>query len=169
MATKLRAATQALNFIIFIETLFDCPSASGLNLTASPFSRQGFGKEELSHLHLGFMKREQLLHVLNDMRCFGTLVFVLAALAAGSGPASAFRISDSNAPGPTEHQRRLRVADNQTQPYAMNYVDEAAQTLGVRDGRWEAFQPRSGAMPALKGGLDGGRPMLFLQWRPDNR
>ena len=115
------------------------------------------------------MKRERLLHVLNDMRCFGTLAFALAALVAGSASAWAFRVPDSNAPGPTEHQKRLRVADNQTQPYAMNYADEAAQTLGVRDGRWEAFRPRSGYMPTLKGGLDGGRPMLILQWRPDNR
>jgi hypothetical protein len=112
------------------------------------------------------MKREQLLHVLNDMRCSGTLAFAFVALAAGSVPAWGFRTPDVTAPPPTEHQRQLRFVDNQAQPYAMNYTDEAAQKLGVKDGRWEAFEPRSGDMPSLKGGLDGGRPMLFLQWRP---
>ena len=111
------------------------------------------------------MKREQLLHVLNDMRCFGTLAFAVAALAAGSGPVWAFRLP-GNEPLPTEHQKRLRFAENQPQPYAMNYADEAARTLGVREGKWEAFSPRSSDMPSVKGSMDSGRPMLILQWRP---
>ena len=164
MATRLRAATQAPNFMHFVETLFDCPSPA--TLTSSPPARQAFGIEELSNLPDGFMKREQLLHVLNDMRCFGTLALVFVALAAGSAPAMAFRTPDMVAPPPSEHLRQLRFVDNQTQPYAMNYTDEAARTLGVKDGRWEAFEPRSGDMPSVKGGLDGGRPMLILQWRP---
>ena len=112
------------------------------------------------------MKRERLLHVLNNMRCFGTLAFAVAALAAGSGPAWAFRLPDGNAAWPTEHQRQLRFAENRTQPYAMNYADQAAQSLGVREGKWEAFSPRSGDMPSVKGSMDSGRPMLILQWRP---
>jgi len=112
------------------------------------------------------MKREQLLHVLNDMHRSRTFAFAIVALAVGSVPALGFRTPDTNAPPPTEHQRQLRFVDNQTHPYAMNYTDEAAQTLGVREGRWEAFEPRSADLPSLKGGLDGGRPMLILQWRP---
>jgi hypothetical protein len=169
IATRLRAATQAPNFILFIETLFDRPSPTTLAL--SPATRQALGNEELSKPLDAFMKREQLLHVLNDMRrsgttCFAFVAFAFVALAAGSVPALGFRTPDSTAPWPTEHQRQLRVADSQAQPYAMNYTDEAAQALGVKDGRWEAFEPRSGDMPSLKGGLDGGRPMLILQWRP---
>jgi hypothetical protein len=87
-------------------------------------------------------------------------------LAAGSAPVWAFRTPDTSAAWPTEHQTQLRFAEAQTQRYAMNYTDEAAQKLGVRDGRWEAFEPRSGDMPSIKGGMDGGRPMLMLQWRP---
>jgi hypothetical protein len=147
----------------FIETLFDCPSPA--TLTPSPLTRQVFGKEELSKLRDAFMKREQLLHVLNDMRCFGTIAFAVVALAAGSVPALGFRTPDVTTPPPTEHLRQLRFVDNQTQPYAMNYTDEAARKLGVKDGHWEAFEPRSGDMPSLKGGLDSGRPMLILQWR----
>jgi hypothetical protein len=105
------------------------------------------------------------LHVLNDMHRFGTLVFAVAALAAGSSPAWAFRLPGNEA-WPTEHQKQLRFAENQPQPYAMNYADEAAQTLGVREGKWEAFTPRSSDMPSVKGSMDGGRPMLILQWRP---
>ena len=48
----------------------------------------------------------------------------------------------------------------------MNYTDQAAQTLGIQDGKWEAFSPVQPHMPSVNGGLDGGRPMLRLQWRP---
>ena len=112
------------------------------------------------------MKREWLLHVLNDMRCFGTLAFAVVAFAAGPGSAATFPIPDGTAAWPTEHQKALRYAETQPQPYAMNYADQAAETLGVRDGKWEAFTPRSSDMPSVKGSMDGGRPMLILQWRP---
>jgi hypothetical protein len=112
------------------------------------------------------MKREQLLHVLNDMRCFGTFAFALVALAAGSVSAATFRPPDGSTAWPTEHQKALRYAETQPQPYAMNYADQAAQTLGVREGKWEAFTPRSSDMPSVMGSLDSGRPMLILQWRP---
>ena len=110
------------------------------------------------------MKREWLLHVLNNMRLFGTLAFAFVAFAAGAASASPYRIP-GNVAWPTEHQRALRYAETQSQPYAMNYADEAAQRLGVKDGKWEAFTPRSGDMPSVKGSLDSGRPMLILQWR----
>jgi hypothetical protein len=49
----------------------------------------------------------------------------------------------------------------------MNYTDEAAQTLGVKDGKWEAFSTQSPdpLMPRFKGGIDSGRAMIGLQWR----
>ena len=55
-------------------------------------------------------------------------------------------------------------------PYAMNYTDEAAQTLGVRDGHMDLFTTRpasrDGLMPTISGGLGGEGAMLRLQWRP---
>jgi hypothetical protein len=97
------------------------------------------------------------------MRCFGTLAFAFLAVAAGPVPAWAFGALDSNSSG--QHQIELRYADSQPQPYAMNYVDEAARTLGIREGQWEAL-PRSSNMPSLMGSIKSGRPMLILQWRP---
>ena len=111
------------------------------------------------------MKREWLLHVLNYMRLFGTLAFAFVAFAAGAAAASPYHLP-GNAAWPTEHQKALRYAETQSRPYAMNYADEAAQRLGVKEGKWEAFTPRSGNMPSVKGSLDSGRPMLILQWRP---
>ena len=113
-----------------------------------------------------FMKREWLLHVLNDMRLFGTLAFAFAVAAAGAASASPYRLPDGSTPWPTDHQKALRVAETDPQPYAMNHAEEAAQSLGVKEGKWEAFTPRSSDMPSVKGSLDGGRPMLILQWRP---
>ena len=97
------------------------------------------------------------------MRCFGTFAFVLLAACSAS---AATVIPDGSTPWPTEHQKALRYAEAQPQPYAMNYADQAAQTLGVREGKWEAFTPRSSDMPSVKGSMDSGRPMLILQWRP---
>ena len=107
------------------------------------------------------------MHVLKEMRHFGTLALALAALTAGSGSAWAFRLPNINAVPLTEHQLQLRDAENRRQPYAMNYSDEAAQTLGVQSGKWEAFstQPRNSLMPSFRGGIDGGRAMIGLQWR----
>ena len=55
-------------------------------------------------------------------------------------------------------------------PYAMNYTDEAARTLGVRDGHMDLFSshpaPNDPLMPAVSGGLGGDGAMFKLQWRP---
>jgi hypothetical protein len=102
------------------------------------------------------------LQVLNGMRCFGTLAFAFLAVAAGPAPAWAFGALGSNWPAP--HQIELSYAAPPR--YAMNYVDEAAQTLGIHEGQWEAFAPRSSNMPSLMGSMKSGRPMLILQWRP---
>ena len=49
----------------------------------------------------------------------------------------------------------------------MNWSDEAAQSLGVRDGKWEAFSttPSSRLEPSVSAGADAGGAMLKLQWR----
>ena len=113
------------------------------------------------------MNQEQVLHVLKDMRRFGTLALAFAALAAGSQAGWAFRLPDSNPIPLTEHQKQLRAAETETQPYAMSYSEEAARSLGVRSGRWDAFstQSRDPFMPSLRGGIDQGRAMIGLQWR----
>ena len=96
-----------------------------------------------------------------------TLACAVIALMAGSAPALAF--VPTNAPLPvTQHQMDLRYGDSQNQPYAMSYTDEAAQQLGVHDGRWEAFATHSSdpLVPSFKGGVDNGSAMLKLQWTP---
>jgi hypothetical protein len=102
------------------------------------------------------------------MRAMTVLAVATLALIAGSAPAWAFRAPDSNAAWPTEHQLEQRYSDQPVQPYAMNYTDEAAQRLGVQDGKWEAFATHSSdpLMPSLRGGIDNGGAMIRLQWTP---
>lgn len=100
------------------------------------------------------------------MRCSVFLAAAIPALIAGSASAWAFPGPEINKPWPTEHQQELRTLASQPSPYAMNYTDEAAQTLGMKDGKWEAFTPVNPLMPRVHGGLDGGRPMVRLQWQP---
>jgi hypothetical protein len=94
-------------------------------------------------------------------------VAALVALAlVKAAPAFAFRVPDPYAPLPTPHQQEVRYADSLREPYAMSYSDEAAQRLGLADGRWEAFHAESGnsAGPSLRGGLDTHGAVLRLQW-----
>ena len=95
-----------------------------------------------------------------SLSCLGLII--------GTSSALAFRPPDTVAPPPTEHQQVLRYADAQNQPYAMNYTDEAAQQLGVHDGKWEAFDTHSTdpLVPSFKGGVDSGTAMVKLQWTP---
>ena len=67
----------------------------------------------------------------------------------------------------TDHEKILKYQDQHpAQPYAMNFTDEAAQTLGVHNGRWGTTDPpRDGLVPNLSGGVDMGNPMVKLQWR----
>ncbi len=92
------------------------------------------------------------------------LPLAAAVLALGAGQALAFG-TDPIAPPVPDHVRMARYSDTASQPYAMNYSDEAAQTLGMKDGRWEAFKSDTPGMPNFNAGIDGGRPMLRLQWR----
>jgi hypothetical protein len=100
------------------------------------------------------------------MRPCRTLAFAFLAMTAGAAPGWAFPIPDVNAAPPIQHQ--LDQAAIPSQPYAMNYSEEAAQTLGVHDGKWEAFSTQSSdpLVPSLKGGIDHGGAMISLQWRP---
>lgn len=62
------------------------------------------------------------------------------------------------------------VYDDPKLPYAMNYAEEAARTLGVKDGHMDVFSaaPRSSSsyMPSISGGLGGDGAMLRLRWHP---
>jgi hypothetical protein len=90
----------------------------------------------------------------------------IAAAALFGGAAAAFEPTSGVL---TEHQKILQDRDQQpAAPFAMNYTDEAAQTLGVHDGRWEAIDlgpSRSGLVPKVSGAIERGNPMIQLQWR----
>jgi len=53
-------------------------------------------------------------------------------------------------------------------PYAMTYVDEAARSLGVQNGRMDVFSTKSSSsyMPSISGGVGGDGAMLRLKWHP---
>jgi hypothetical protein len=60
------------------------------------------------------------------------------------------------------------VYDDPHLPYAMTYMEEAAQTLGVKDGHMDVFSTQpvsSGYMPSISGGLGGDGAMFRLKWR----
>jgi len=101
------------------------------------------------------------------MRRMTILASTCLALMGGTVSASAFRLPETNAAFPTQHQLDLRYADGQSQPYAMSYTDEVAGRPGVQDGRWEAFETRSSdpLVPSFKGGVDRGGAMFKLQWQ----
>jgi hypothetical protein len=90
-----------------------------------------------------------------------------------AGPAQAARRFNSTTPAfPIESRVASVMADKERGPYAMNYADEAAQSLGVSGGRWTAFDTggaSSGSsspfLPSLHGGVDSGGAMIRLQWR----
>jgi hypothetical protein len=90
-----------------------------------------------------------------------------AALIAAAIPAQAYLMPDPSAQAPIPHVQDVRFNDAGKTPYAMNYTDEAAQTLGIKDGKWEAFSTSSSdpLMPSLNAGADSGGAMIKLQWR----
>ena len=62
------------------------------------------------------------------------------------------------------------VYDDKRAPYAMTYMEEAAQSLGVRDEHMDVFstQPNSSSsyMPTISGGLGSDGAMLRFRWHP---
>jgi hypothetical protein len=92
--------------------------------------------------------------------CFAAAALILAAM-----PAHAFAAKpDFNAPYPVQHAKEGALAP--AQPYPMNYTDQMAQSLGVRDGKWEAFTSKDPLAPSLGAGMGRSGPMLQLQWKP---
>jgi hypothetical protein len=65
---------------------------------------------------------------------------------------------------------KLVSSETPRSPYAMTYVEEAAQSLGVQNGRMDVFstQPKSSSsyMPSISGGVGGDGAMLRLRWHP---
>ena len=90
-------------------------------------------------------------------------VIILALLTA---PAAAAGLDLNPAP-PIQHVAETKYAENQPQRYPTIWGDEAAQRLGVKDGKWEAFHttPTSPLAPSLNAGVDSGGAMLRLQWQ----
>ncbi len=99
-----------------------------------------------------------------------TLFLAGAALIGGTTWASAAAWINPTYDLLTGRGKILKYQDQQpTRPYSMNFTDEAAQTLGVKNGRWEAFDTgpsRNGLTTNLSGGIDRGHPMIKLQLRP---
>jgi hypothetical protein len=93
------------------------------------------------------------------------MFFAAAALTLAASSAYAADRPDFNAPYPVQHMREASLAPEQ--PYAMNYTDQMAQSLGVKNGQWEAFHSKDPLIPSLNGGMGAsGHPMLKLQWQP---
>lgn len=63
---------------------------------------------------------------------------------------------------------KLVYDDPRPSPYAMSFVDEAAQSLGVRNGKMDVFstQSTSSYLPSISGGVGGDGAMLRLKWHP---
>jgi hypothetical protein len=102
------------------------------------------------------------------------MILTAASFAAASGTSAmahqtyvdgAVSASPAEYPGATH-----LVQDKAESPYAMNYADEAAQTIGVRNGRLDVFSTKPAEnqpyLPSLSGGVSGDGAMLKLQWHP---
>jgi hypothetical protein len=75
-------------------------------------------------------------------------------------------------PSPTDYPGAPKwiYQDDVKLPYALNYADEAAQTLGVKNGHMDLFSAKPAEnepyMPSFSGGLGNDGAMLKLQWHP---
>lgn len=102
---------------------------------------------------------------------FASVLLTLPAGAALAGPHYGIRTAPTVFP--IEHEmasaQASAQADRDHGPYAMTYSEEAAQSLGISGGRWEAFDTGPSTtdplLPALNGGVDHGGAMIRLQWR----
>jgi hypothetical protein len=100
------------------------------------------------------------------------LFLATGILALGGTPGLAAGLPDSaHLDSPLRYPGAPKPPTNDpVSPYAMNYADEAAQTLGVRDGHMELFSshpaPDNPLVPVVSGGLGGDGAMFKLQWRP---
>jgi hypothetical protein len=103
--------------------------------------------------------------------------FVLIAAAAasliGASPAMArvpFGAGGMPSPNGYPGAPKRIYEDDVKQPYAMNYADEAVETLGFKNGHMDLFSakpPKNNPyLPTFSGGLGGDGAMLKLQWHP---
>jgi hypothetical protein len=75
-------------------------------------------------------------------------------------------------PSPTDYPGAPKrvYQDDVKQPYAMNYADEAVETLGFRNGHMDVFSTKpvenNPFVPRFSGGLGSDGAMLKLQWHP---
>jgi hypothetical protein len=107
------------------------------------------------------------------MRLVAKAILSVALLAVSLSPAMARRTyvdgavsaSPMDYPGAPKPPR-----DNPASPYPMNYSDEAAQAIGVRDGHMDVFSTKPAEnrsyLPSFSGGLGRDGAMLKLQWHP---
>ncbi len=97
------------------------------------------------------------------------ILFTTAALLVSAPSAFAARLPNLNPVLTTEHDAASRLKEQPASPYAMNYTDEVAQSLGVRGGKADFIdtgKSDDAFVPALKAGVDGGSAMIRLQWHP---
>lgn len=94
-------------------------------------------------------------------------------MATATGPALAHQsyVDGAVSPSPADYPGAPKqINDAPPAPYAMNYVEEAAQNIGVRDGRWDMFSAHPAEnqpyLPSLSGGVGSEGAMLKLQWHP---
>jgi hypothetical protein len=93
-------------------------------------------------------------------------------LAASLGPAMARAPFSHGGPIvlPTNYPGAPKpIYDDIKLPYAMNYTDEAAKSLGVQNGHVDLFSAKPAEnrtyLPTFSGGLGGDGAMLKLKWR----
>jgi hypothetical protein len=95
----------------------------------------------------------------------GLVLTVAPAMAHQSYVDGAVSSSPSDYPGAPR-----QINDAPPAPYAMNYVEEAAENIGVRDGRWDMYSSNSAEnrpyLPSISGTMGSSGPMLKLQWHP---
>src|SRR5262249_13431228 len=106
------------------------------------------------------------------MRGLAKIMVGAALLAMSLGPAAARSIFATPPPiTAQDYPGAPKPADDDQRnaPYAMNYTDEAVQSLGFRDGRMDLFSthpPSHSLWPSFSGGVGGDGAMLKLQWHP---
>ena len=107
------------------------------------------------------------------MRGMAKIMVGVVVLAASFSPAMARIITFGAGPitAATNYPGAPRPVydDGNISPYAKNYADEAAQTLGFRNGHMDVFTAKPAEnqsyLPTFSGGLGGDGAMLKLQWR----
>ena len=78
------------------------------------------------------------------MRVMAKVALGVALLAVGLSPAMARKtyIDGAASLSPTDYPGAPRPVRDPDAPYAMNYADEAARAVGLRDGQMEVFSAK---------------------------